>query len=71
MKTKRFYVEDIRGAGLCMSGARSYFAHKKWDWNDFLAVGRPCSDLEEAGDMMAMATLACALKRIEDNGRLK
>ncbi len=72
MTEDRFYVADIRGAGLCMSGARSYFKLKEWDWHEFLQTGRPCSDLEAAGDVMALMTLEFARNRAKvenENGR--
>lgn len=62
-KKDRFYASDIRGADLCMSGGRMYFARKGWDWNDFLINGLPLTYLEEAGDFLALAVLKHARER--------
>lgn len=62
-------VHHIRKAGLCMRGARMWFAQHDLDFGAFMKTGLPISQLEQVGD--ALADLVCteAREEAEENGQ--
>lgn len=45
--------KHIRAARICAAGARHWFMQRGWNWNQFLADGRPVEDFEATGDPFA------------------
>ena len=46
-------IDHVRAAGLCVHGARTWFARHGLDFRAFLANGLPASVLLATGDAMA------------------
>jgi hypothetical protein len=54
-------IEDVRAAGYCVSGARTWFRQHGLSFRDFMREGVPISTLEATGD--AIALRMCEVKR--------
>ena len=53
-------IEDVRAAGLCVSGARQWFASNGLDFREFLKEGLPAPVLAALGDSLADRAIAAA-----------
>lgn len=59
-------MRDIRGAGLCSSGAREFFKAHDIEWSNFLKNGVPLSTIAAIDDYQAAKVV-----RFVQNGRRK
>jgi len=66
MSEPRLYVRHIRGARICMDGARKWFSQRGWSWGQFVAEGRVLSDFEATGCPLAARAVAVARKESVD-----
>ena len=57
-------VSHIKNAGLCMRGARVWFARHDLDFATFLQSGLPISQIERVGD--GLSDLVCAAAREDE-----
>lgn len=46
-------IDDVRAAGLCVAGARRWFAHHGLDFEGFLREGLPVATLRALHDALA------------------
>lgn len=54
-----YAVPDFKGGtGYCGSGARRWFAHYGFDWQDFVKNGLPAAVLAATGDALALRLIA-------------
>lgn len=58
-------MRDIRKAGMCSRGARSFFIRHGLDWDLFLKKGVPAQAVWDTGDAMArqVVEVACGRKQ--------
>lgn len=56
-------MQDVRRAGLCARGARSWARSRGYDWSRFLADGIPVVELEASGDALALRVASEARRR--------
>ncbi|KAF3999072.1 hypothetical protein [Glaciimonas immobilis] len=60
-----YSVPDFKGGtGYCGSGARRWFAHYGFDWQEFVKNGLPASVLAATGDALALQVIAHAAKAV-------
>lgn len=52
------YIADIRKVGICVSGARRWFAAVGLDFREFMENGIPASQLDATGDVQALRVTA-------------
>ena len=60
MSVGRVYIRHLRQAGRCVSGSRTWFDARGWDWKDFAKNGRSIEDFEATGDPLAAEIAALA-----------
>lgn len=63
----KIYMRHIRQAGLCAKGAREFFNHYQFDFNDFLKNGIDIKLIENTQDSMALKVVEIA-KQEQNNG---
>jgi len=56
----RITIAHVRAAGLCVPGARTWFARHHLDFRSFLRDGLDASTLLATGDAMALRVVECA-----------
>lgn len=56
-------MEDIRAAGMCSRGARSFFKAHSLDWDTFIKNGLPSETIEATKDAMALKVVEVARGR--------
>ena len=59
-------IAHVRAAGLCVHGARTWFARQGLDFRAFLAQGLPASILLATGDAMARRVVEVARQGHEE-----
>ncbi|AUM00581.1 hypothetical protein B4966_10695 [Rhodocyclaceae bacterium] len=59
-------IAHVRAAGLCVPGARTWFARQGLDFRAFLAQGLPASVLLATGDAMAARVVEVARRAHEE-----
>lgn len=62
-KPLRVTMRDIRAAGMCASGARSWFARYGLDWCDFVKCGLPDRAILNTGDALGEVVVEKARQR--------
>lgn len=66
---RRVTIKHIRQTGLCMSGARNWFAENGVDWNTFLEEGVTLDFAEKIDDAFSELVCEAARKDFEDGRR--
>lgn len=61
-------MSDLRKAGICGRGARSFWVERGWSWSDFLTNGVPAQTLWDTGDGYARMVVKRKLDREGVNG---
>lgn len=62
-------MRHVRAARLCTRGARAWFKHYEFDYNDFLTNGIAADKLEATGDPLALRAVAAAKEEAANDGR--
>jgi hypothetical protein len=57
-------IEFAGKTGLCMKGARAWFAAHGFSWADFVRDGIPAATVLATGDTLAEAAVAVARQRV-------
>lgn len=58
-------TKHMRAAGICVRGAREYFAQEGLDWRTFVREGLPASVFEATQSAVAMRAVAIARKEAD------
>jgi len=59
-------IDDVRGAGHCVRGAKQWFERYKLDFRAFLDEGIPASKLLATGDAYGIQVVEVARRRVGD-----
>lgn len=63
-------IDDVRGAGHCVRGAKQWFEGYGLDFREFLDAGMTASTLLATGDAYAIQVVEHARRRVEgEHGR--